>query len=300
MMTVPSKDSLDPQFKKLVYVRYADDWLVGIRGSKQECQNILERIKIFLKTELKLELSTKKTLITNASEDKALFLGTRIFKAKHQTFSRSRFGFVQRNNRDIRLEAPLDRVTRKLTEVGFFSDKMPVPRFLWLANDKDTIITLYNSVYRGYINYYSFAVNLNQLSSWVHYILKTSCAKLLAAKFNMKSQSKIHKTFGKDMKGKDRIKFVSAVYGLKPWNFKTSEVDVIKTLYTETLSIASLQNLSCSKCGSNYRVEMHHVRHLKDLNPKMKYVDALMAKRKRKQIPLCRSCHIEYHKSDRN
>lgn len=50
-------------------------------------------------------------------------------------------------------------------------------------------------------------------------------------------------------------------------------------------------------CGSEYRVEMHHVRFLKDLNPNLKNaLDKLMASRKRKQIPLCRECHMEKHR----
>jgi len=216
------------------------------------------------------------------------------------------------------LEVPLDRINKKLNDVGFLKDRTPIPRFLWLHNSKDQIISLYNSVYRGYLNYYSFAMNKNQLSSYLHFILKTSCAKLLAAKFTLKSQNKVYLEFGKDLKGKDKIRFMDAEYGLTPWDFKTpsftnsppsvlksyrqrlnkkSESGIINTLYAETISVASLENLSCAKCGSKYRVEMHHVKYLKDLNPKLSKIDALMAKRRRKQIPLCRECHLSHHSS---
>jgi hypothetical protein len=83
-----------------------------------------------------------------------------------------------------------------------------------LPNDKDTIIALYNSVYRGLINYYSFAENRNRISSSVHYILKTSCSKLLAAKFKLVTQSKVFAKFGSNLKGEDRIGFVDAIYGM--------------------------------------------------------------------------------------
>ena len=65
-------------------------------------------------------------------------------------------------------------------------------------------------------------------------------------------------------------------------------------LYAETLSKASLSNLKCAVCDSYYRVEMHHIRRLKDLNPKLNKVEALMAKKRRKQIPLCRACHMKH------
>jgi len=221
MMSVPSKDPFDDQFKRLVYVRYADDWIIGIRGSKEEAIGILNKLERFLKSELKLDLSIEKTLITNARTDKALFLGTNLLRASHQTLSSSRFGFVKRNGRDIRMEASLDRVYKKLSEAGFVKDRIPIPRFLWLAYDKDVIITLYNSVYRGIINYFSFANNFNQLSTWTHYILNVSCAKLLAAKFELRSQARVYRKFGRSLKGYDSVGFVPAVYGNKPWKFKS-------------------------------------------------------------------------------
>jgi hypothetical protein len=79
------------------------------------------------------------------------------------------------------------------------------------------------------------------------------------------------------------------------WDFRVNSNGMIPTLYAETLSKASLSNLKCAVCDSEYRVEMHHVRMMKDLNPKLNKIDALMAKRNRKQIPLCRTCHLAYH-----
>ncbi|MED1303861.1 reverse transcriptase domain-containing protein [Bacillus pacificus] len=72
---MPSKDPNDENFKRLYYVRYADDWLIGLSGSKQDVEEVKEKIKSFLKTELNLKLSPEKTLITHAREEKARFLG---------------------------------------------------------------------------------------------------------------------------------------------------------------------------------------------------------------------------------
>jgi len=87
----------------------------------------------------------------------------------------------------------------------------------------------------------------------------------------------VYKEFGKDLKGKDNISFVKPTYTINVWDFKgiTSNLKdsvisngLIKTLYAESISVASLEDLECSICNSNYRVEMHHVRQMKDLNPK--------------------------------
>lgn len=145
------------------------------------------------------------------------------------------------------------------------------------------------------MNYYSFVSNLNQLSTIVHFVLKRSCATLLAAKFTLGSQASVFARFGKELKGKDKHGFVKALYGINTGKFRLGTQDPLLRLYAEGISKASLEGLNCGVCGSEYRVEMHHVRMLKDLNPKANPIDKIMAAKKRKQIPLCRSCHIKHH-----
>ncbi len=83
--SIPSKDTNDPAFRRLYYIRYADDWLLGFSGSKQETVKIKEEIRIFLATELKLTLSEEKTLITHAKTEKARFLGYDIHVLQQDT-----------------------------------------------------------------------------------------------------------------------------------------------------------------------------------------------------------------------
>jgi len=71
-------------------------------------------------------------------------------------------------------------------------------------------------------------------------------------------------------------------------------LEIINSLYG-TKSITTLDNLICINCKSDYKVEMHHIRAMKDLNPKISYFDKLMVKAKRKQIALCRECHMKLH-----
>lgn len=295
MLLVKSKSAIDPQFKKLVYVRYADDWVIGVRGSRIDCQNILSKVRDFLKNELNLELSSEKTKITNTNNEVARFLSIDIKRFQHTTFRRVK-GRLTRITDSLRLTAPINKIVEKLKNNGFIKDGVPCPRFLWLANSKDEIIILYNSVYRGITNYYRFVHNFNELSSQIHYILKTSCAKLLAAKFTLKSQVKTYEKFGKDLKGNDKHGFIAAIYGNNPSAYNAKTNDVQLRVNAGGISKASLEGLTCSVCESEYRVEMHHIRKMKDLNPKGRFIDRLMAKKHRKQIPLCRKCHIEYHK----
>jgi hypothetical protein len=145
------------------------------------------------------------------------------------------------------------------------------------------------------MQYYSFAQNLNKLSSRLHFILLSSCAKLLASKFTLRTQAAVFKKFGKSLKGGDKQAFAPAKYGTNPWNFKVKEVNHLLRINAAGISRASLEGLVCSKCKSDYRVEMQHVRMMKDLNPKANAIDKIMAGKNRKQIPLCRQCHMEHH-----
>lgn len=112
----------------------------------------------------------------------------------------------------------------------------------------------------------------------------------------------VYKKYGKDLtalgtKDKEKpLSFVKPSFALDSHKFNTKSKPDINEVNIVGISRASLEGLVCMKCGSNYRVEMHHIRKMKDLNPKNE-VDKLMARIHRKQIPLCRSCHLEKHRS---
>lgn len=105
---------------------------------------------------------------------------------------------------------------------------------------------------------------------------------------------KVFKKFGRDLKGRDKHGLVEAIYGTKAAAFNVNTDEVQLKIYGTGISKASLDKLVCTICESEYRVEMHHVRMMKDLNPKARTLDKIMAKKNRKQIPLCRSCHVKY------
>lgn len=295
LIKTPSKLDIDPLFKKLEYIRYADDWIMGIRGSKADSVELMRRVKVFLKSELNLNLSETKTKITNASKEQAKFLSVRIKRSGHETYS-LKSNVLTRNVKNMRLTAPIDKVTDKLALNGFMKNGIPYPKFQWMQEPKDAIILLYNSVYRGIIQYYRFTDNFNNLSSKVHYILKNSCARLITAKFKAKTQGEIYAKLGKNLKGKDKHGFINRTLGINTAAFNVKTNDILLRLQAKGISKASLEGLSCAICESDYRVEMHHVRMMKDLNPKANKVDKIMALKNRKQIPLCRECHMEYHR----
>ena len=170
-----------------------------------------------------------------------------------------------------------------------------------MHNNHDQIIALYNSVFRGFLNYYSFVHNYSRLVSCLNFFLKQSCAKLLAAKYSLNNRAKVFKKYGPNLAlTKTGIKFLNPSYKTNMLNFKikskVSETNGnIKSLYALGKSKARLYNLVCSACGSDQFVEMHHVRAMKDLNPKLSHIDKILVRMNRKQIPLCRKCHVDKH-----
>ena len=127
---VVSIDFGSENFKRLVYVRYADDWIIGIRGTRQEAIGVLEKVKEFC-TSIDLTLSDSKTKLTSLNRDSILFLGIKISRSSHTSFSRlGTIRRLKRNKLGVRLEAPMDRIRKKLTQASFMSDGKSSPKFL--------------------------------------------------------------------------------------------------------------------------------------------------------------------------
>jgi nicotine oxidoreductase len=291
--------------RKVMYVRYADDWVIAVNGSLQDTQDILSRVTIFLK-ELGLTVSPTKTKITNTYKDRVLFLGTNISHSKNVTYSYHK-GRLQRNSGFLILSTPMDRIYKKLLESGFMSNKRGRSRVTWMSLEIRQIIYLANSVIMGFENYYSFTLNKGSICSFVYYIIKDVVLRTLAAKLSLKTRAKVIKRFGsnislfdhnkrdKDNKPTLIAQLYKPSYRINIWDFKSKINPNIMAMFNNHKSLARLDNLVCSECGSEYKVEMHHIREMKYLKQKMGSLDFLMARRNRKQIPVCRICHMKYH-----
>lgn len=304
MREIDYTDYSDPNYKRLVYIRYADDWLIGIRGSYNDALVIKSKVTEFCK-QFNLKVSENKTKITSLYKDKALFLGVHLTRSTKRTYYiMKRLNRSKRQGLQLRFQAPIQNIVKRFQNQGFMNDQKSTPKFLWLSNHHRSIISLYNAVVRGYLNYYSFVNNYGKLTSRLMFILKSSCCKLLAAKYNLKTMASVYKRFGKNLtapaikQNEKPLSFIKPSYKLT-LKFMTKINPDLKAVKIASISQASLEELTCQLCGSGYRVEMHHVRKMKDLNPKISFVDKLMARINRKQIPLCRKCHMQKHRNNK-
>jgi hypothetical protein len=132
MQNIVSRLPNDPRFRRLYYVRYADDWIVAVRGSRKETEQILVEVKTFLYSKLKLILSLEKTYITRPTKKAVLFLGTSIKISNHTYYNRGSNGMKKNAASQIIMLAPLKRIYKKLSSSGFMDlkTKRSKPRFL--------------------------------------------------------------------------------------------------------------------------------------------------------------------------
>ncbi|BDD77377.1 hypothetical protein Mp_Mg00800 (mitochondrion) [Marchantia polymorpha subsp. ruderalis] len=182
------------------YVRYADDWVIGVTGPKALAVQIKEEVSTFLQEKLKLSLQAEKTRITNLSRSEALFLGTLISITSRKYVQSQKVGGGHRRASlgRIRLCIPIDILIGKLSQMGACDEKgTPKAVTKWIFLNVGEIINKYMAVFRGYYNYYSFADDIHHLLRII-YILRYSAINTVARKLGLNT-AKVIKRFGVDL-----------------------------------------------------------------------------------------------------
>ncbi len=311
--SMSSVDEMDPGFKRLSYVRYADDFLCGVVGSKKDAETIKGSIAQFLKEKLSLELSDKKTLITNA-RDKAKFLGYEIFINQSDDRQKISNGTTMRFHKGrIKVYVPKEKWVGRLKEYCALKIKQvngkevfePVHRNCMVNNDDLEILNQFNSEIRGFYEYYKIADNVSVLNDF-YYIMSYSMFKTYAAKYKTHI-SNIRRKYGLkrfavpylNKSGKQcKAYFYDGGFKVDRRYIKVSNVDLIpnsmENLNKNSLMLR-LQSNVCEICGkTDTRLEVHHVHKLKDLSGKKNW-EKIMIGRKRKTLVLCVACHDALH-----
>jgi group II intron reverse transcriptase/maturase len=303
-----SKDNFDPDYRRLRYIRYADDFLLGFDGPRVEAEAIKDRLKEFLRDQLKLELSPEKTLITHASTEKARFLGYNISIAND--LHRKRRGV----SGHIELNIPPQVLEEKIAR--YMMAGQPVHRVELIHDSDFSIVARYGSEYRGFVQYYAYAHNrfwLNRL----HWVMWRSLFKTLGRKHQATTRQLVKQFSGKTITGNGVLKCVQVVLeregkpplvtrfggiSLRSEPFATIEdvlLDRDRLFIGRSEIVQRLLADTCELCGSHEDVQVHHVRKLADLQVKGRaerpYYVKVMASRRRKTLVVCRTCHVAIH-----
>ena len=160
--SIPCKNPMDADFRRLQYVRYADDFIIGIIGTKEDARTIKQEISAYIASQLKLELSDEKTLVTKAT-DRAKFLGFEIRVTPQSNLTKkTKSGTKARNfSGHVMLEVPTSVIQKKLLELGAMKIEVhnrteswtPIHRGNLVGRTDLSILDQYNGEVRGFCNY---------------------------------------------------------------------------------------------------------------------------------------------------
>jgi hypothetical protein len=315
---IPSQNTYDPNFRRLTYMRYADDFILGFIGSKAEAQEIKAMIATFLSKTLHLEMSESKTLITHAKTQKANFLGyaVSIYHEDQQTTRRVETRSRVRNvNGHVRLGIPYGLVNGRIKPYQRNGKVVSEGGLLFFSDAH--IIDAYQRRFRGLAEYYKYAVDRCGLGKLKH-VMETALTKTLAGKFRM-TVGKVYRRYDGKLtvdgfeyktlqvevpteKGKRLVH-----WGAIPLKVEKHFVEPLRDArqhdrkYERPDLIQRLQATTCELCGSQEDCEVHHIRKMSDLKKrwagrkkKPKWVQLMIAIQ-RKTLVVCHQCHMDIH-----
>lgn len=308
--TVPASDAFDPNYKRLRYCRYADDFLIGVIGGKDEARQIMAEVRQFLTGTLKLSVSDEKSGIRKAS-DGTRFLGYKVCTNTNDNAHRATFAgrrTVRRGLADrLQLHVPRDRIVRFVNGKGWGDYDAFRPRqrpALTLASDVE-IVLAYNAELRGFANYYALADDAKRKLNKAAFMALMSCAKTIAAKHRTSARA----IFARLRQGQDfyiRFKVGDEQRAIKLWRLKDLDktprkwgtIDLApfpQFVFSRTELVERLNARVCERCGrSDLPCEVHHVRKIAEMEhaglPRY-----MQAARLRKRAVLCQPCHRAVH-----
>lgn len=294
--------------KQIRYIRYADDFIIGVKGSKEDCIQIKAQLSEFISATLKMELSDEKTLITHSS-NKARFLGYDVQVRRNGKIKRSGNHTQRTLNNQVDLSIPLDeKILKFLFEKKAIEQEngeiRTASRKSLLRCTEFEIVSAYNSELRGICNYYSMASNFVRLNYFA-YLMEYSCLKTIANKH----KSTTHKMLAKYKVGKSGW--------CVPYETKTGTKQLFFAKYTDCKSVKQFNDVvskaatiasnsrntferrlsakMCELCGAtDVKLVIHHVNKVKNLKGKEQWERIMIAKN-RKTMAVCEDCHIKIH-----
>src|ERR1022692_44753 len=305
---LPSKDPMDPGYRRLRYMRYADDHLLGFTGPKAEAEQIKAKLAAFLRETLGLELNQQKTLITHARSQPARFLGYHVIVQHCDTkLTRGR----REANGKIALRVPPDVVKAQCAR--YRQHGKPWHRSRLQNLDDYDIVRIYGAEYRGVVNYYLLAQDAWRLGT-LEWNAGTSMLKTLAAK-HRSTVTKMAARHKAKIKTRDGLRTC-----FEARKHREGKPDLAARFGGITLRqdrravirdpapvpaprprkelISRLRKRECELCETGTTVAVHQVTGLKELGkpgPGQPAWAALMAKIRRKTLVVCAACHEWIH-----
>ncbi len=305
---IPSGDPMDPGYRRLRYLRYADDHILGFIGPRAEAEEIKTRLAVFLRDELGLVLSEAKTLITHARSQRARFLGYDITIQHSDT--KLTAGRRSANGRIV-LRVPPDVITAQCAR--YRHRGKPWHRSRLQNLDDYDIVRIYGAEYRGVVNYYLLAQDVSRLIR-LRWNAETSMLKTLAAKHRsavtkmaaryrvkIETSDGLRTCFEARKERAGRRDLVARFGGISLRHDRRAVITdpvPVQVPYPRKELIFRLRRRKCELCEASATVAVHQVTGLKALGepgPGQPAWATLMARMRRKTLIVCAACHEWIH-----
>lgn len=313
---IASKDPFDPGFKRLRYVRYADDFLIGVIGSKAEAKEVMGAVESFLASALRLQISPEKSGVRKASKG-VLFLGynVRVYSGEKQvvqSFKGGLRGTRRSTSERVQLSVPYEKISAFATRhrYGSFDLMKSARRPELLRCDNAEIVVTYNAELRGFANYYALAWDVKRKLSRLEFLWRGSLFRSLANKHRVSVMTVMR-----------RLRVAPGRYAVRSGEGDTEHVDRVwrlAELIRKPLSYEGVDHLSqaaktrftrsgldarrarigpCGECGAKVGpFHWHHVNPMRTSPYRGSAWQLTVSARRRKVRMLCEPCHGLLHK----
>jgi len=306
----PSVDQFDPNYRRLRYCRYADDFVIGVIGSKEDARRVMAEVRTYLAETLKLEVSAEKSGIRKADEG-AMFLGYQL-----KTYGDGRTKRLMQHSRAVtkrvpgdrmQLHVPVDKLARfaERNRLGNLHTNRGEARCEVINNSDVAILTGYNAMLRGLAEYYKLGTLWKQQVGRLHHLWWWSFMKTLSRKHKCSVKVTAERLRNGDRlglwyDGRQKRRFMP-MFRLKDVEPMSASRNVDQQTQTHihfagrTDFVDRLRARVCQACGTkDVPVEVHHVRKMSDMQGITLWV-RVKAARTRKRVVLCRDCHVAHH-----
>lgn len=318
----------DESFRRLRYVRYADDFLIGFIGPRSEAKVIYEKINEFLSS-IKLSANQEKSKIYHSGERGIRYLGMYLRYYTHNKIEWRKDGkatgkpenglphLKAQAINNVQFRAPIDLMLKRLIEKGLAKKRKDgtargTAYIKWSMLEDEKIVSRYSSIIRGLLNYYSCINKRSEL--WkVFAVLRKSCALTLAHKHKMTSAARVYARYGPALTIRNNLGIEQASL-FYPKSLKTKidfKIRKDSVQYPEILDVeidlvpgSDKANLKTGNiceyegCEEGNYLEAHHLNPVGNLSKRkdLTAFEKTLIRRKRKVVMLCKKHHLLLHK----
>jgi hypothetical protein len=316
----PRRDPNDPDFTRLYYIRYADDFIVGFVGPKEQAVEIQGKIYEYLESELKFEFSKEKSKIYHGSDKGIFFLGVYVRWSLTRKLTAQKNGNANDSKKisatgvnNAIFHAPIKKLLERAVDRGFGkrreSNSLPRPTSFrrWTGFEDKTIVNRFSSITRGIYNYYTCVNSRSDLWPVLHFYRK-ACALTLADKNKLKTAAKAFKTYGPKLSIKDNLGIITCQL-FYPESLKTNvvfkkrQIDrnlksvdnvIIEVRGSYNINVPTSKQCEYPGCHTKIGLEEHHINPQASIKAATPFLKKLRAK-SRKTVTLCRKHHLLVH-----